>query len=72
MRNKYGISKLRFELLGTGLFLNKGERVKLIRATNIPDGENQYFASPAKKRKDWLGNGLNSILLDLEDFEFCD
>ena len=56
-------------LLGTGLTLQKGDRVHLTEATNIPKGG--WFARPVDCV--WRGLGElheeNSILLDGSEFE---
>jgi hypothetical protein len=54
-------------LLGTGLKLFKGQRVQLTPATNIPDGDGKYFASPVGGFPGC--DEMDSILLDTEDLE---
>lgn len=58
VRGKMNVS---VELLGTGLKLSKGEFVRLVPATNIPNGLTKWYASSIHWDHD------NSILIDAMD-----
>ena len=62
-----GIMQTDVKLTGTDLKLIKGQLVDLTPATNIPDGEDRYYAQPTYLNS-W---GSSSILLDRGDVEVC-
>lgn len=63
-----GIMTESVKLLGTDLFLLKGEIVNLTPATNLPGGG--YFALP--RYRAFSGSEDNSIHLTGEEFEFIE
>ena len=73
----HGIMNTDVTLLGTGLKLKAGTIVRLLAATNIPNGRGMWFAAPVEDRDDWHGGDEDSILLDEGDCrvlaccEFC-
>jgi len=66
--------KTGIKLLGTNLYLTQGMEVVLEPATNQPDPEGKYFASPfeAAELEVWNRNPTASILIDREDVEITE
>ena len=67
-----GLMKQDVHLLGTDLRLKKGELVCLTPVTNLPDSKYKFFAKPLKKRKDWLGDEDDSIVIEKGEYLIID
>jgi len=61
---KTGIMQADVELLGTSLSLQKGQRVRLTEATNLPPGRGKWFAAPLDgKWADGIDHGPDDSIL---------